>query len=64
VQENLLIDEKKLSELTGISVQTLRNWRHQRKGPNFLKISARLVRYRLKDVENFLEDHQVRIMEG
>lgn len=64
MQENLLIDEKKLSELTGISVQTLRNWRHQRKGPNFLKISARLVRYRLKDVENFLEDHQVRIMEG
>ena len=38
----------------GISAQTLRSWRWQRKGPTFLKV-GRAVRYRPEDIEAFLE---------
>lgn len=51
------ITESEVSFLTGISAGTLRNWRWQRKGIPFLKI-GRLVRYELKQVIDYIEDHQ------
>lgn len=35
------------------SVHTLRDWRKQGKGPRFTRV-GRLVRYRLSDVEEFV----------
>jgi predicted DNA-binding transcriptional regulator AlpA len=52
------IDEKRVAELTGIAVQTLRNWRFQGNGPAYFKI-GRSVRYRLSDIVNFMELRRV-----
>lgn len=45
-----------VERLTGISRYTLRNWRHQGRGPKFDKISHRLVRYRLSEIERFMRE--------
>jgi len=47
-----VVDERKASAILGVAVQTLRNWRHQRKGPPYLKIS-RSIRYDLDDLQEY-----------
>lgn len=50
-----LLDENQVVAL-GVcsSVHTLRSWRHKGRGPKFIKVGGTLVRYRLSDVEAFL----------
>jgi len=50
-----LLTVQQVSELTGISVETLNQWRSLRKGPPFLKIEGRLVRYRRADLVKYLD---------
>lgn len=48
------LTEKEVAELTGFSLQTLRNWRHVSRGPSYLKVS-RSIRYRMEDVTAYME---------
>lgn len=50
-----LLDERQLAALWKVAVPTLRNWRVTRRGPPFVKLGLRAVRYRLADVERFIE---------
>jgi len=54
------VDEREVSRITGIAIQTLRNWRFQRTGPAYSKV-GRAVRYRLDDVINFMEERRVNV---
>ncbi|WP_339745281.1 helix-turn-helix domain-containing protein [uncultured Maricaulis sp.] len=47
---NALIDEDDASKYLAISPRTLRNWRTRGGGPRFVKISARCIRYRMRDL--------------
>lgn len=49
-----LVDEKEAAAILSIAVTTLRNWRTQRQGPQFVKVGSRLVRYRRSDLSAFL----------
>jgi predicted DNA-binding transcriptional regulator AlpA len=49
-----LMDERGLSELTGMSLATLRRWRLLNRGPRYIKLSN-AVRYRPEDVKAWLE---------
>ena len=46
----------------GVAVQTLRNWRHLRKGPPYVKLSpgprGRIV-YLVEDLQNYLEQCRI-----
>lgn len=53
-----VINEVRAAEILCVAVQTLRNWRHQRKGPAYLKISSS-VRYKLEDLEIFMDSKRV-----
>jgi len=53
------LDEKSVSELTQIPVETLRSWRTQRTNLPYSKI-GRLVRYSEVAVTAYMESHQVR----
>lgn len=53
-----LLDEKECASLLGISVQTLRNNRMNGKGIRFIRI-GRLCRYRLQDINQFLEENTI-----
>ncbi len=39
--------------------RTLERWRHSGKGPKFLRLTPRCVRYRLTDLEAWATAHQV-----
>ena len=53
-----VITEKEVSKLLSISLQSLRNWRCQRKGPPYIKI-GRSVRYPIEDLRKYLESRKI-----
>jgi hypothetical protein len=52
------VNEKEVHRITGIPIQTLRNFRCQGRGIPYSKF-GRSVRYRLQDVHEFMEQHRV-----
>ncbi len=60
MKQEKLLDEKGAARFLGLSVYTLRNWRHQLRPPNYVKLGGRAVRYRLDDLEEFIEKSWVR----
>jgi len=48
-----LLNEHEVASSCSISVLTLRKWRSQKRGPQFVKIGA-LVRYRPEDVDAWI----------
>ena len=51
-------DERGAADFLGVSVRTLQGWRRLNKGPRYYKVST-LVRYRIKDLEDYLAKHVV-----
>ena len=49
-----LVDEVGLANRLGVSRSTLQSWRYSGRGPRWIKL-GRLIRYRLADVEAFLD---------
>ena len=52
------INEKEVANITGIAVQTLRNWRFQQTGPPYCKL-GRMVRYSVDDLVRFMEEKKI-----
>jgi len=52
-----LLNEHEVANSCSISVLTLRKWRSQKRGPQFVKIGA-LVRYRPEDVDIWIAEQQ------
>lgn len=59
VEENLL-NHKRTAEVLNIAGQTLYNWRHKRKGPDYVMIGSKPM-YRGQDIEKFIESNLVRL---
>ncbi len=55
----LLLTPKEAAEFLGIPSGTLAQWRSQRRGPPYIKLEERLVRYRRSDLEEYLSGHLV-----
>ena len=53
------LNEKEAAKLLGFAVQSLRNWRHQRRGPAYLVVNARSIRYRVEDLKKFIEARRI-----
>ena len=58
--ENQFLNEKQVSEMTSIPLQTLRNNRFERKGMAYIKI-GRSVRYELSDIVDFMRSRKIQI---
>jgi len=56
-----LLTTSEVGEFLRISAATLKCWRRRkvRRGPRFIKVHARAVRYRLADIERFLDRRAV-----
>ncbi len=61
--EKKYINEKKVSEITGWALATIRNDRANKRRIPFCKI-GRSVRYDLEDVVNFMESHKITTVRG
>ena len=59
----LLLTPKEAAEFLGIPSGTLAQWRSQRRGPPYIKLEERLVRYRRSDLEEYLSGHFVETSE-
>ena len=55
-----LIGEREAADYVGHSVRALQNWRVRGGGPKFAKISARSIRYRRCDLDQWVESKLVR----
>jgi hypothetical protein len=53
-----VVDEVGAAEILGRAVQTMRNDRHLRQGPPYLKL-GRSVRYKLSDLFDYMEKHRI-----
>ena len=51
-----LINEYEAADFLGYSVRALQNWRVRGGGPKFIKVSARSIRYRRRDLNAWIEE--------
>ena len=56
--EKKYLNEKEVAQITGFALQTLRNFRHCRRGIPYSKI-GRSVRYNLQEVIGFMEARRI-----
>ena len=56
--DELLISKQAAARLA-VSKRTLEGWRRRGVGPPFLRLSMRAVRYRLSDLELWLDERRV-----
>jgi len=50
-----LIDEREAAQYLGYTARALQNWRVRGGGPRFVKVSARSIRYRRRDLIEWAE---------
>lgn len=62
-QRTRLLRAEDVAEITGLSIETLAQWRSQRKGIPFVKLSRNCVRYRQADLDRWLDGRIVRVEE-
>jgi predicted DNA-binding transcriptional regulator AlpA len=60
-QRSRLLNAEDIAEITGLSVETLAQWRSQCKGIPFVKLSRNCVRYRQQDLDRWLDERIVRV---
>jgi predicted DNA-binding transcriptional regulator AlpA len=54
-----VVDERELAEMLGISVSVVSKWRRQGSGgPRFIQVSEKLVRYQIRDVQEWLDERK------
>jgi predicted DNA-binding transcriptional regulator AlpA len=53
-----LITTKIAADLLGRHPAVLADWRHQKRGPRYIKI-GKSIRYRMSDLENWVDRHTV-----
>jgi predicted DNA-binding transcriptional regulator AlpA len=61
VEAERLLTAGDVARITGLSADTLAQWRSQRRGIPFIKLSRNVVRYRHGDLDKWLAERVVRI---
>jgi predicted DNA-binding transcriptional regulator AlpA len=56
---NELLSQREVAVRLGISARTVEGWRARGVGPPYLRLSARAVRYRSSDLEQWLNQRRV-----
>ena len=56
-----LLTAEDVSRITGLSVETLAQWRSQRRGIPFMKLSRNVVRYSQAELDRWLSERIVRV---
>ena len=52
-----LINETEAARFLGYSIRALQNWRVRGGGPRFVKVSSRSIRYRRRELNEWIEQH-------
>ena len=54
-----LLNERQAAAFLGLTVRTLQSWRWSGKGPRYIRISARAVRYDPLDLRSYCDARKV-----
>ena len=54
-----LITEQEAAEFLGVQVKTLQEWRTKGRGPRFVRLGTRMVKYRRRELISFSDDRLV-----
>jgi predicted DNA-binding transcriptional regulator AlpA len=57
--DNELLNEREVSSRYRLSVPWLRRARRERRGPRFLRLGNKMIRYRREDIDAYLVAHAV-----
>lgn len=55
-RSDTVLTPRELADAAKVTVNTVRWWRHMGIGPKFIKLSERVVRYRVEDVNKWLDE--------
>ena len=55
--DTALLTEKDAACLLHISIHALRHWRREGRGPQYLRLGRRMIRYRLPDLQAYVAVH-------
>ena len=61
IEAERLLTAVDVARITGLSTETLAQWRSQRRGIPFIKLSRNVVRYRQGDLDEWLAERLVRV---
>ena len=64
MNQQKLVNDKDAAKYLDLATQTLRNWRFLGKGPRYIKMSKRCVRYKLEDLEAWVNQHAIDTEQG
>ena len=53
-----ILNHQEAAACLGIAKQTLYNWRHDRKGPNYVLLGSKPM-YRQEDLDAYIQQHAV-----
>lgn len=56
LQAGDLVEPKEAAKLLATNERTLANWRSAKKGPRFVRVGQRMIRYRRSDLAKFLAE--------
>jgi predicted DNA-binding transcriptional regulator AlpA len=57
--KDAVISEQDAGPYIGYSTHALRKWRREGTGPAYLQVGSRSIRYRVADLDNWLEQRRV-----
>jgi len=57
---NRLLTTQETAQYLGLKTQTLYNWRHARKGPDYVMIGG-APRYEIESLNHFIESNRVKL---
>ena len=52
---NALVDEQAAAGFLSLTIRTLQGWRYRGDGPQYVRVSARCIRYRRADLRDWAE---------
>lgn len=58
MQDDALLTTEDVAALLKVKPATLKQWRHARKGPKFISLGRRMVRYRRSDVDEWIRSRE------
>lgn len=58
---SILVRDTEAARLLGVAVQTVRNWRCKGRGPNFIIVGDRGIRYSLDDIVKYRDQKRVEL---
>ena len=55
VNDDHLLDKAAAARYLGVSIKTLDDWIYRRRGPRYVKLGGKLVRYRIEDLLAYVD---------